>query len=79
MLFVFVGIGGDGDLNSDCCVDVVDVWDGIWRECGKQTVGNGPIFAFSASCSVVVNIEFWAYSFGRCDRLLMMNTVVSSV
>ena len=79
MSFVFVGIGGDGELNSDCRVDVVDVWDGIWRECGKQTVGNGPIFAFSTSCSIVANVGFGAYSFSRCDRLLMMNMVASSV
>ena len=78
MSFIFVGIGGDGEHNSVCHVDVVDVWDGIWRECGKQTVGNGPIFVFSASCSIVANIGFGAYSFGRFACLLMVNMVASS-
>ena len=79
MSIVFVGIGGDGEHNSVCRVDVVDVWDGIWREYGKQTVGNGPIFAFSASCSIVANIGFGAYSFGRCVLILMVIMVASSV
>ena len=47
------------------------------EDVGKQTVENSPIFVFSASCSIVDDIGFGAYFFGRCAPLLMVIMVAS--
>ena len=47
------------------------------EDVGKQTVENSPIFVFFTSYSVVADIGFGAYSFGRCVPFLMVNMVSS--